>query len=187
MGTGPGGRVTGDDMNRYKGSSPESAVASSDAGVDPLASQTVCVAGIGYAVPKNARSNEEILREFPGKTAEEIEKVTGIQQRYIISDGESATSLATEATNKALEMAGMSVDDIDAVIVATLLPDQPVPGAASALAKELGIGQALAFDLNAACSGWLYALEVGRAFIIGGTAKKCSRCYRGNSFANHKL
>jgi 3-oxoacyl-(acyl-carrier-protein) synthase III len=171
VGTGPGGRVTGDDLTRYKGSSLQSVVASSDAGVDSLASQTVCVAGIGYAVPKNARSNEEILREFPGKTAEEIEKVTGIQQRYIISEGESATSLATEATNKALEMAGMSVDDIDAVIVATLLPDQPVPGAASALAKELGIGQALAFDLNAACSGWLYALEVGRAFIIGGTAK----------------
>jgi 3-oxoacyl-(acyl-carrier-protein) synthase III len=171
VGTGPGGRVTGDDLTRYKGSSLESTVASSDAGLDSLASQTVCVAGIGYAVPKNARSNEEILREFPGKTAEEIEKVTGIQQRYIISEGESATSLATEATNKALEMAGMSLDDIDAVIVATLLPDQPVPGAASALAKELGIGQALAFDLNAACSGWLYALEVGRAFIIGGTAK----------------
>ncbi len=171
VGTGPGGRVTGDDLTRYKGSSPENLVASNASSVDPLASQTVCVAGIGYAVPKNARSNEEILREFPGKTAEEIEKVTGIQQRYIISDGESATSLATEATNKALEMAGMAVGDIDAVIVATLLPDQPVPGAASALAKELGIGQALAFDLNAACSGWLYALEVGRAFITGGTAK----------------
>ena len=69
-------------------------------------------------------------------------------------------------------MAGLPVSDIDAVIVATLLPDQPVPGAASALAKEMGIGNALAFDLNAACSGWLYALEVGRAFIVGGTAKK---------------
>ncbi len=171
VGTGPGGRVTGDDLTRYKGAASESPMVSSTENEDPLESQTVCVAGIGYAVPKNARSNEEILKEFPGKTAEEIEKVTGIQQRYVISEGESATSLATEATNKALEMAGMSVSDIDAVIVATLLPDQPVPGAASALAKELGIGQALAFDLNAACSGWLYALEVGRAFIAGGTAR----------------
>lgn len=170
-GTGPGGRVTGDDLSRYQGAASQGTVSASPGGADTLESQTVCVAGIGYAVPKNARSNEEILKEFPGKTAEEIEKVTGIQQRYVISDGESATSLATEATNKALEMAGMSVSDIDAVIVATLLPDQPVPGAASALAKELGIGQALAFDLNAACSGWLYALEVGRAFILGGTAK----------------
>ncbi len=171
VGTGPGGRVTGDDLDRYKGGAakPASAPAASAAG--SLSDQTVCVAGIGYAVPKNMRSNEDILKEFPGKTAEEIVKVTGIQQRYVISEGESATSLATEATHKAMEMAGLSVADIDAVIVATLLPDQPVPGAASALAKALGIGQALAFDLNAACSGWLYALEVGRSFIIGGTAK----------------
>lgn len=172
-GTGPGGRVTGDDLERYQASvsAPASASEAAPAVAGSLSAQTVRVAGIGYAVPKNVRSNEDILKEFPGKTAEEIVKVTGIQQRYVISEGESATSLATEATHKALEMAGLSVADIDAVIVATLLPDQPVPGAASALARELGIGQALAFDLNAACSGWLYALEVGRSFIIGGTAK----------------
>jgi len=171
VGTGPGGRVTGDDLTGYAGTDSPSPTAASAGNATSLESQTVRVAGIGYAVPRNVRSNEEILKEFPGKTAEEIEKVTGIQQRYVISEGESATSLSTEATTKALEMAGMSVKDIDAVIVATLLPDQPVPGAASALAKELGIGQALAFDLNAACSGWLYALEVGRSFIVGGTAK----------------
>ena len=172
-GTGPGGRVTGDDLERYQASVtvPEASSEAAPTTAGSLSDQTVCVAGIGYAVPKNVRSNEDILKEFPGKTAEEIVKVTGIQQRYVISEGESATSLATEATHKALEMAGFSVADIDAVIVATLLPDQPIPGAASALARELGIGQALAFDLNAACSGWLYALEVGRSFIKGGTAK----------------
>ena len=169
VGTGPGGRVTGDDVQNYRGTA--SVAESSGEATVNKDSETVCVAGIGYAVPKNARSNEEILKEFPGKTAEEIEKVTGIKQRYVISEGESATSLAVEASNNALEMAGLPVSDIDAVIVATLLPDQPVPGAASALAKEMGIGNALAFDLNAACSGWLYALEVGRAFITGGTAK----------------
>ena len=171
--TGPGGRVTGDDLARYLASVsiPDATVEAAPAAGGSLSDQTVCVAGIGYAVPKNVRSNEDILKEFPGKTAEEIVKVTGIQQRYVISEGESATSLATEATLKALEMSGLSVADIDAVIVATLLPDQPIPGAASALAQELGIGQALAFDLNAACSGWLYALEVGRSFILGGTAK----------------
>ena len=171
LGTGPGGRVTGDDVQNYQGAALSSASDSSGQANANKDSETVCVAGIGYAVPKNARSNEEILKEFPGKTTEEIEKVTGIKQRYVISEGESATSLAVEASNKALEMAGLPVSDIDAVIVATLLPDQPVPGAASALAKEMGIGNALAFDLNAACSGWLYALEVGRAFIVGGTAK----------------
>ncbi|MEM9158962.1 MAG: biotin/lipoyl-containing protein, partial [Verrucomicrobiota bacterium] len=173
VGTGPGNRVTGEDIESWLASGNVASTGSA-VQVDRSAAsndQTVCVAGIGYAVPKQARSNEEILKEFPGKTSEEIVKVTGIQQRYVIGEGESATSLASQASNHALAMAGLKVTDIDAVIVATLLPDQPVPGAASDLAKALGIGQALAFDLNAACSGWLYALEVGRSFIQGGTAK----------------
>ena len=171
VGTGPGGRVTGDDIERYAEKAPPVAAAVGSIGPGAGASQTACVAGIGYAVPKNMRSNAEILKQFPGKTEQEIVKVTGIQQRYVISEGESATSLATTATRHALEMAGLEVSDIDAVVVATLLPDHPVPGAASILAKELGIEKALAFDLNAACSGWLYALEVGRSLIFGGTAK----------------
>jgi len=65
----------------------------------------------------------------------------------------------------------MEASQIDGIIMATLIPDQPVPSMASALARQLGIPRALAFDLNAACSGWLYALEVGRTFILGGTAK----------------
>ncbi|MDQ8183001.1 beta-ketoacyl-ACP synthase 3 [Pelagicoccus sp. SDUM812005] len=171
VGTGPGGRVTGDDLEAYVpagAAAPQAAAASS--AVDGSL-QTACVAGIGYAVPKNMRSNADILKQFPGKTEEEIVKVTGIQQRYVISEGESATSLASKATRHALKMAGLEVSDIDAVVVATLLPDHPVPGAASILAKELGVEHALAFDLNAACSGWLYALEVGRSLIYGGTAK----------------
>lgn len=173
-GSGPGGRITGDDLEAFLAAAPAPAAPTSqpsaraESGSDR---ETVCIAGIGYAVPKNVRSNAEILKQFPGKTEEEIVKVTGILQRYVISEGESATSLATKATRHALEMAGFEVSDIDAVVVATLLPDQPVPGAASALAKELGIVKALAFDLNAACSGWLYALEVGRCLILGGTAR----------------
>jgi 3-oxoacyl-[acyl-carrier-protein] synthase-3 len=62
------------------------------------------------------------------------------------------------------------VSQIDGVIMATIIPDQPVPSAASALARRLGIPRALAFDINAACSGWLYALEVGRSFLLSGTA-----------------
>ncbi|MBD5782597.1 beta-ketoacyl-ACP synthase 3 [Pelagicoccus sp. NFK12] len=170
VGTGPGGRVTGDDLEAYV---PAKATVSQAAAVavGDGSTQTACVAGIGYAVPQNMRSNAEILKQFPGKTEEEIVKVTGIQQRYVISEGESATSLASKATRHALKMAGLEVSDIDAVVVATLLPDHPVPGAASILARELGVESALAFDLNAACSGWLYALEVGRSLIYGGTAK----------------
>lgn len=132
---------------------------------------TVCIAGVGYAVPKNVRPNSEILKAFPHRTEEEMVRLTGIKERRYATEEESATALAKIAVHHALEQAGMQASQIDGVIMATIIPDQPVPSAASALAKELGIPRALAFDLNAACSGWLYALEVGRAFIRCGTAK----------------
>ncbi len=98
-------------------------------------------------------------------------RLTGIRERRYATEDESATDLAKIAVRHALDQAGMSVDQIDGIIMATIIPDQPVPSAASSLARELGIPRALAFDLNAACSGWLYALEVGRAFILAGTAR----------------
>lgn len=98
-------------------------------------------------------------------------RLTGIKERRFATDDESATDLAAIAVQHALTQAGMQVSEIDGIILATLIPDQPVPSMASALARQLGIPRALAFDLNAACSGWLYALEVGRSFIRCGTAK----------------
>lgn len=132
---------------------------------------TVCIAGVGYSVPTNIRANSEILKAFPNRTEDEIVRLTGIRERRHAAEEESATGLAAIAVQRALTQAGMHVSQIDGVIMATILPDQPVPSAASSLARELGIPHALAFDLNAACSGWLYALEVGRAFIRCGTAK----------------
>lgn len=132
---------------------------------------TVCIAGVGYAVPATVRPNSEILKAFPNRTEEEMVRLTGIKERRYAAEDESATALGKIAVQHALKQAGMTVDQIDGVIMATIIPDQPVPSAASSLAKELGIPRALAFDLNAACSGWLYALEVGRAFIRCGTAK----------------
>lgn len=98
-------------------------------------------------------------------------RLTGITERRYAADDETATDLAAIAVQHALAQAGMKASEIDGVIMATIIPDQPVPSAASALARRLGIPRALAFDLNAACSGWLYALEVGRTFIRCGTAK----------------
>ena len=134
-------------------------------------SQTVCIAGVGYAVPAKVRANSEILKAFPNRTEDEIVRLTGIRERRYAAENESATTLAATAVNHALEQAGMTASQIDGIIMATLIPDQPVPSAASALARLLGIPRVLAFDLNAACSGWLYALEVGRSFILSGTAK----------------
>lgn len=135
------------------------------------ASATVCVAGVGHAVPANIRANSEILKAFPHRTEDEMVRLTGIKERRYALEDETATDLAAEAVRNALQEAGMEVSQIDGVIMATLIPDQPVPSMASALARRLGIPRALAFDLNAACSGWLYALEVGRCFINAGTAK----------------
>ncbi len=132
---------------------------------------TVCIAGVGYAVPGNIRANSEILKAFPYRTEAEIVRLVGVKERRYAGDGETATSLAATATRQAIAQAGIALDAIDGIIMATLIPDQPVPAMASALARELGIPRVLAFDLNAACSGWLYALEVGRAFIRSGTAR----------------
>ncbi|HUR60310.1 MAG TPA: ketoacyl-ACP synthase III [Opitutaceae bacterium] len=133
--------------------------------------QTVCIAGVGYTVPANVRANSEILKAFPHRTEDEMVRLTGIKERRFAGEDESATALAAIAVNHALTQAGMQVGQIDGIIMATIIPDQPVPSAASSLARELGIPRALAFDLNAACSGWLYGLEVGRSLIRCGTAK----------------
>ena len=133
--------------------------------------ETVCIAGVGYAVPAGIQANSEILKLFPHRTEDEIVRLTGVRERRRAADDESATSLAAIAVNHALGQANLPVDQIDGIIMATLIPDQPVPAMASALARELNIPRVLAFDLNAACSGWLYALEVGRALIRCGTAR----------------
>jgi len=177
--TGPGGRVSGDDVAQYlaargvaKARAPGAQSAGAPDGFLALAEETVCVAGIGFAVPKSVRPNADILKAFPHMTEAEVVKLTGIQERRYAAEDETATDLAAIAVQHALAQARLHVNEIDGIIMATLLPDQPVPSAASALAKQLGITRALAFDLNAACAGWLYALEVGRTLIRSGTARK---------------
>lgn len=173
--TGPGGRVSGDDVTQYL-ARREAAAVQPVALVAPVvvatpAVETVCIAGVGYAVPKNIRPTSEILRAFPDRTEAEMIKLTGIKERRYADGDETATSLAATAVRHALDQAGLRLDQIDGILMATILPDQPVPAMASALARHLGIPRVFAFDLNAACSGWLYALEVGRALIRGGTAR----------------
>ncbi len=173
-GTGPAGRITGEDFQAWLATRPHSTAAAGAASslqASGATDTTVCIAGVGYAVPKNIRPTSEILRAFPGRTEAEMHKLTGIHERRYADADESATSLAATAVRHALAQAGIEPVQIDGIVLATIIPDQPVPSMASALAKLLGCPKALAFDLNAACSGWLYALEVGRAFIRGGTAR----------------
>jgi 3-oxoacyl-[acyl-carrier-protein] synthase-3 len=139
--------------------------------MNPESPDTVCIAGVGYAVPASIRANSEILKAFPHRTEEEIVRLTGVKERRYAAVGETATALAGIAAQQAIAQSGIPLEAIDGIIMATLIPDQPVPSMASALARLLGLPRVLAFDLNAACSGWLYALEVGRSFIRGGTAR----------------
>jgi 3-oxoacyl-[acyl-carrier-protein] synthase-3 len=139
--------------------------------VQTPAAETVCIAGVGFAVPNSIRANSEILKAFPNRTEDDIVRLTGIKERRYATDDESATSLAARAVAHALGQAKMPATEIDTIIMATIIPDQPVPSMASALAAQLGVPRAAAFDLNAACSGWLYALEVGRTLILGGSAR----------------
>ncbi|MGH7997177.1 MAG: 3-oxoacyl-ACP synthase III family protein [Opitutaceae bacterium] len=132
---------------------------------------SVCIAGVGFAVPSTVRANAEILKAFPHRTEDEIVRLTGIRERRHATDDETATDLAAVAVQHALAQADLDVSVIDGIIMATIIPDQPVPSMASALARTLGIPKAMAFDLNAACSGWLYALEVGRSLIRCGSSK----------------
>ncbi|TVR54788.1 MAG: beta-ketoacyl-ACP synthase 3, partial [Puniceicoccaceae bacterium] len=174
--TGPGGRVSGDDVERWLSDHGNDASVTATPAPAPteagtVADDTVQIAGVGYAVPRNIRPTSEILKAFPGRTEEEMIKLTGIKERRYAGPGESATSLAATAVRHALEGSGVEVGAIDGIIMATILPDQPVPAMASALARELGCPKAFAFDLNAACSGWLYALEVGRSLIRSGSAR----------------
>lgn len=174
--TGPGGRVSGDDVSAYlaklsAGGDQPADIAVSAPEPEPTGTATVCIAGVGYAVPKNVRSTKDVLKEFPGRTEAEMIKLTGIRERRYAGEGETATDLAVVAVQHAVAQAGIEMSSIDGVIMATLIPDQPVPAMASGLARKLEIPDALAFDLNAACSGWLYALEVGRSLILGGGPK----------------
>lgn len=176
-GTGPAGRISGDDVIRWieaqrateNGQAPAAGVLRAMPAA--FENETVQLAGLGFAIPSQVRSNSDILEQFPGKTEEDIFRLTGIRERYYASESETATGLATEAARRALAAAGIPADTIDGVIMATILPDQPVPAMASSLAGELGMRHAFAFDLNAACSGWLYALEVGRSLIQSGSAR----------------
>jgi 3-oxoacyl-[acyl-carrier-protein] synthase-3 len=95
---------------------------------------------------------------------------TGIRTRYIAGEGETTSSLATEAARKAIEAAGIVPSDIGLIILATATPDQTFPASATIVQTALGIDDCVSFDVQAVCSGFLYALSVADSMIRGGTA-----------------
>ena len=127
------------------------------------------LAGTGSKVPDRILTNADLERMV--ETSDEwIVTRTGIRERRISEPGQAVTDLALPAAQAALEMAGVSALDVDKIIVATVTPDRILPSASCTLQERLGATHAAAFDLNAACSGFVYGVSVGAGLIAAGTA-----------------
>ncbi|RMH90848.1 ketoacyl-ACP synthase III [Lysobacter pythonis] len=128
------------------------------------------IAGTGSALPRRVVSNDELAKQVD--TSDEwIASRTGIRQRYVAGEGETTVSLARDAALKAMEAAGVSTADIDLIVLGTTTPNLIFPSSACLLQAELGIAGCPAFDVNAACSGFIYAMSVADKFIRAGDCK----------------
>lgn len=128
---------------------------------------TVAIAGTGSYLPERILTNAE-LEKMVETSDEWIMTRTGMRERRIAGDDEPTSVMAIGAAKQALENAGVSGEDVDLIIVATITPDMPFPSTACMVHDAIGAGKALCFDLEAACSGFLYAMEVGRGMLAGG-------------------
>ena len=126
--------------------------------------------GTGSALPKRAVSNAE-LAQTVDTSDEWIVERTGIRNRYIAGEGETTSTLATEAARQALAAAGLEPADIGLIVVATATPDQTFPATATQVQHALGCNGGIAFDVAAVCSGFLYAMGVADSLLRTGMAK----------------
>ena len=129
------------------------------------------VEGIGHAVPKKILTNHD-LEKLVATDDEWIQQRTGIVERHICSEGESTSSLSTIAAKMALEDAKTSASDIDMVICGTVTPDMLFPASANLVQHAIGATKAGAFDVGAACAGFIYSLAVATAMIESKQIKK---------------
>ncbi len=127
------------------------------------------IAGTGSALPKRRVTNAE-LAETVDTTDEWIVERTGIRARHIAGDDETTASLAADAARRALDSAGIDAASVGLIVLATATPDQTFPSSATKVQAMLGIADCVAFDVQAVCSGFLYALSVAESMIRGGTA-----------------
>ena len=128
------------------------------------------IIGVGSYLPKNVLTNKD-LEESLDTTDEWITSRTGIKQRHIVSKDEATSDLALEASLMAISDSGIDKDDIDLIIVATTTPDKVFPSTACILQAKLKIKECPAFDIQAVCSGFIYALSIADNFIKTNSAK----------------
>jgi 3-oxoacyl-[acyl-carrier-protein] synthase III len=128
------------------------------------------IKGVGTSLPARVMTNADISK-IVDTSHEWIVERTGIHARHIAGEGETTRSLAVAASRKALDNAGMNPADIDLIIVATSTPDNTFPATATMVQADLGITRGAAFDLQAVCSGFVYALSTADAMMKSGQAK----------------
>ena len=131
--------------------------------------RTIRITGTGSALPGRIVTNKE-LEQMVETSDEWIRERTGIAERHV-SVGETVVTLASEAARKALEQAGKRAEEIDLILVATCSPEQYLPCCACQVQADIGAVNALAFDVNAACSGFLFALNTADAYLRMGLAE----------------
>lgn len=131
----------------------------------------VGILGTGKYVPERRLTNRD-LEQMVDTNDEWIVTRTGIRERRIADEAEATSDLAYEASVKALAAAGLTADQIDLIIVATITPDMFFPSTACLLQERLGAKQAAAFDLSAACSGFIYGLAAANGFIQSGLYRR---------------
>lgn len=131
--------------------------------------RTIRITGTGSALPGRIVTNKE-LEQLVETSDEWIRERTGIGERHV-SVGETVVTLASEAAHKALEQAGKIAEEIDLILVASCSPEQYLPCCACQVQAAIGAVNALAFDVNAACSGFLFALNTADAYLRTGLAK----------------
>src|SRR5882762_5654948 len=130
--------------------------------------RTCAIASVGSYVPKRVLTNAE-LEKLVDTSDEWIISRTGIKERRIAADDEFTSDMAAHAAMRAMQNGGITADQIDLIIVATITPDMPFPATACLVQHKLGARRAAAFDMEAACSGFIYALEIGQQFIMSRT------------------
>lgn len=127
--------------------------------------------GCGHYLPERILTNSDI-EKIVDTTDDWIIERTGIQSRHIAAEGETTSMLATHAAERAIENAGCLATDIDLIVLATATPDYTFPSTATQVQAALGIHGGAAFDVQAVCSGFVYALTVADKFLISGSHKR---------------
>jgi 3-oxoacyl-[acyl-carrier-protein] synthase-3 len=130
--------------------------------------RTCSISGVGSYVPAKILTNAD-LEKMVDTSDEWITSRTGIKERRVAAKNEYTSDMAVKAAQRAMKMAAVTAEQLDLIVVATITPDMPFPATACLVQQKLGARRAAAFDLEAACSGFIYGLEIGQQFIMSRT------------------